>query len=395
MDTRQEHRAGSLPAFIALLVPAISLLFVASIGSLSELIRADIPLTESTLGLVSASYFMSSAAFSMAGARLVERIGAAKSLVTSAVVVGIGNAIIGGAVGEYWQLVAVAMILGSTNGMTQPAANDLISGSVSQYRGLAYGLKQCALPLAAAVGSVGFSQVALRFGWRSFYLAVVILALSVASVAWISAHRSAIPRSGISGSIDHARSRVRSIPKLLFVGGAGAFVGNAMTTFYIPASTTAGIDASSAAWAMGVGSMVGVGVRLLLGLLWDRTHFDSWKVMAAQFWTWGSALLLLSRMTSFPVGVLVAVLGFGIGWAWPGLFHLSLSGMNRQSVARATSVIMLGVYIGGLLGPLIVGIVSASVSYAVAWLLCAALCCVNGFVCISIRRDLRDGLRTD
>ena len=286
------------------------------------------------------------------------------------------------------------MVLGSTNGMSQPAANDLISGSISQYRGLAYGLKQCALPLAAVIGSIGFSQIALRLGWRSFYLTVVLLALAVALVASVTAQRIVTPPSVTNGRIGSASSRVRSMPRLLFVGGAGAFVGNAMTTFYIPSLTTVGIDPGSAAWAMGVGSTVGVGVRLLLGLLWDRTHFDSWKVIAVQFWIWGSALLLLSQMTSFPVGVVVAVLGFGIGWAWPGLFHLALSGMNRQSVARATSIIMLGVYVGGLLGPLIVGIVVASVSYGVAWLLCAALCCVNGFVCISMGRDRRDELNS-
>lgn len=388
MDTGQDQRKSRLPAVIALLVPAISLLFVASIGSVSELIREDIPLTETSLGLISASYFLSSAAFSLVGARLVERFGAARSLLVSSLIVAAGSAIIGGLVADYWQLVLVAVILGSTNGMSQPAANDLISGNVIHHRGLAYGVKQCALPLAAAVGSIGFSLVALRFGWRAFYLTVVVLALIVGCIAWLNTRGTPVLRTARGAVLDRRNSRIRSVPKLLFVGGAGAFVGNAMTTFYIPASISAGIDAESAAWSMGVGSMVGVAVRLILGRQWDRRHFNAWTVVAFQFWIWGFAFLLLSQMTGYGVGVVVALLGFGFGWAWPGLFHLSLSGMMTQSVARATSIIMLGVYVGGLAGPLIVGFTIASVSYATAWLICATLCGLNGLVCMSIRSDL-------
>ena len=49
------------------------------------------------------------------------------------------------------------------------------------------------------------------------------------------------------------------------------------------------------------------------------------------------------------------VLGFGLGWAWPGLMNFAVVRLHPQAPAAATSITQTGVYAGGCLGPLALG----------------------------------------
>ena len=49
------------------------------------------------------------------------------------------------------------------------------------------------------------------------------------------------------------------------------------------------------------------------------------------------------------------VLGFGLGWAWPGLMNFAVVRLHPQAPAAATSITQTGVYAGGCLGPLGLG----------------------------------------
>jgi hypothetical protein len=65
------------------------------------------------------------------------------------------------------------------------------------------------------------------------------------------------------------------------------------------------------------------------------------------------------------VGVL---LGFGLGWSWPGLLNFAVVQLHPQAPAAATSITQTGVYAGGCVGPLTFGATAAAVGYPVAWL---------------------------
>ena len=78
--------------------------------------------------------------------------------------------------------------------------------------------------------------------------------------------------------------------------------------------------------------------------------------------------------------VVGVVLGFGLGWAWPGLMNFAVVRLHPQAPAAATSITQTGVYAGGCLGPLGLGPLAAHLGYptmwtaaAVAMLLAAAL----------------------
>ena len=65
------------------------------------------------------------------------------------------------------------------------------------------------------------------------------------------------------------------------------------------------------------------------------------------------------------------VLGFGLGWAWPGLMNFAVVRLHPQAPAAATSITQTGVYAGGCLGPLSLGAVAARAGYPTMWTVAA------------------------
>ena len=66
-------------------------------------------------------------------------------------------------------------------------------------------------------------------------------------------------------------------------------------------------------------------------------------------------------------------LAFGAGWAWPGLFNLSVVRAAPRFPGRATGITQTGTYVGGAVGPVIFGAVAEGAGYTAAWWLAAAL----------------------
>ncbi|MGH3679027.1 MAG: MFS transporter, partial [Natronosporangium sp.] len=79
----------------------------------------------------------------------------------------------------------------------------------------------------------------------------------------------------------------------------------------------------------------------------------------------GLALLAVPGTGALAAGVL---LGFGFGWAFPGLVNVAVVQLHPHAPAAATSITQTGVYVGGCFGPLAFGPVAAVHGYPTAWL---------------------------
>jgi predicted MFS family arabinose efflux permease len=66
------------------------------------------------------------------------------------------------------------------------------------------------------------------------------------------------------------------------------------------------------------------------------------------------------------------VMGFGLGWSWPGLMNFAVVRLHPQAPAAATSITQTGVYAGGCLGPLGLGTLAAAAGYPTMWSVAAA-----------------------
>ena len=78
----------------------------------------------------------------------------------------------------------------------------------------------------------------------------------------------------------------------------------------------------------------------------------------------GLALLAVPGTAALVAGV---VLGFGLGWSWPGLMNFAVVRLHPQAPAAATSITQTGVYAGGCIGPLTLGALAATAGYPAMW----------------------------
>jgi predicted MFS family arabinose efflux permease len=142
--------------------------------------------------------------------------------------------------------------------------------------------------------------------------------------------------------------------------------------FFVESAIDAGIATGTAGLAFAVGSLVSILVRLGVGIAADRRPGNLLGVVAA--------MLVLGALTSAwftwrtPEVQLIGVpLAFGAGWAWPGLFNLSVVRAAPGFPGRATGITQTGTYVGGAAGPIVFGAVAESAGYTAAWWLAAAL----------------------
>jgi predicted MFS family arabinose efflux permease len=146
---------------------------------------------------------------------------------------------------------------------------------------------------------------------------------------------------------------------------------NALGTFLVDSSVARGLAPGLAGLTLTLGGAVCAVGRLASGWLADRRAAGHLGVLALLLvvGAGGLALLALPGAVALLVGVL---LGFGVGWAWPGLLNYAVVQLNPSAPAAATSITQTGVYAGGCLGPLVFGPVAAHAGYPEAWLSAAA-----------------------
>jgi predicted MFS family arabinose efflux permease len=92
----------------------------------------------------------------------------------------------------------------------------------------------------------------------------------------------------------------------------------------------------------------------------------------------GAAGLLLLAVPGIPALVAGVVLGFGLGWSWPGLLNFAVVRLHPQAPAAATSITQTGVYAGGCVGPIGLGTLAATAGYPTMWMVAAAAMVLAG-----------------
>ena len=102
----------------------------------------------------------------------------------------------------------------------------------------------------------------------------------------------------------------------------------------------------------------------------------------------GAGGLALLAVPGTPALVIGTALGFGLGWAWPGLLQFAVVRLNPSAPAAATSIVQTGVYAGGFIGPVGFGFLATHLSFPTAWLVGAATMLVAAGLMVLGRRML-------
>jgi predicted MFS family arabinose efflux permease len=393
MPAQVERGSAGLGPVAAGIVTAILPVFL--LGSLSVQIRADLGYGEATAGLVLAAFFGASALVSARLGRWVDAVGPRRALVvalsgTTAVQLAIAAAARGP--------LALGLLAGAggvCNATAQLGANVFIATSLPLHRqGIGFAVKQSAMPGASLVAGLALPALGLTVGWRWAFVAAA--ALSATAVAVVRARLPEAPptrRADRRSSSAATREHVRPPRGLVPMAAAAALATAAAITlggFFVESAIDAGVAAGVAGLVFSAGSVVSIVVRLGVGAAADRRSGDLLGVVAA--------MLALGALTSVwftwrqPVPHLIGVpLAFGAGWAWPGLFNLSVVRAAPEFPGQATGITQTGTYVGGAAGPIVFGGVAEATSFAAAWWLAAALGLAAAGAVLVGRASLRRG----
>ena len=372
--TPGEPADGSLVPGVSerrLQVSAVSVALVGTLpvfmtGALAVQIGRDIELGATRLGIASGAFFGAAAMASALMGRLAERIGPGRAMRSAA----ISSAVLQGALAlspGYGMLLVSLLIAGPANSLAQVGANLLLAKGIRPDRqGWALAVKQAGMPGATLLGGLAVPVLAVTVGWRWAFAAGAVGAMAAAR---------AVPIGAVAPGGRRPAGRRVDVPMgplvvLAAAVGFAAAANGTLATFVVSAGVDAGLGESAAGLVLTLGSAAGITMRLVVGARADRRGGRHLPVVS--FLLAGGAIgYLLLAPGTVPTHLLGALVAFGSGWAWPGLFNLAVVRLNPSAPAAATGITQTGVYVGALTGPILFGIVVDAAGYGLAWLLAA------------------------
>jgi MFS family permease len=358
-------------------------------GGLAVQISAELGFDPSGLGLVVALFFAVSALASLPSGWLVERFG---SVPTSRAAV-LGAALVMTAMAllahSYAALVVILLCGAWCNVLGQLASNLTLARYVPAERlGLSFGVKQAAIPIATLLSGAAVPAVALTIGWRwAFGMGAVLALLAL----WLTPREST--RRERTGDKDGLATGALSV--IAVAAGLAASASTALGIFLVASAVDRGVDAGLAGLTLTLGSIVGLLFRLAHGWLADKRSGGHIAVVAGSLVLGAGGLALLAVPGSVAL-VLGTVLGFGLGWAWPGLLQFAVVRLNPTAPAAATSIVQVGVYGGGFVGPIGFGFLATHLGFPTAWLIGAcSMLVAAGLMAVGRQLLVRHGAARD
>ena len=376
------------------------------VGGLAFQITVELGFSAEGLGLAVAVFFGASALCSVPAGQLVQRWGPRFGMVSTGVLGACSLAGLAVADGLTSLLLCVG-VAGVANSTCQPSANQsLTTGAALRRQGLAFGIKQAAIPVSTLVAGLAVPLIALTVGWRWAFLVALAgpLLLVLVAVRGRTGVRADGQEGGhagdqLDGDVQAARpgrsSIVRPVPMIVLAaaGVLGAAAANSFGAFVVDSTISSGVTAGVAGVALAVGSLAGIGARIFWGWSADRRTGGHLR-MVAVLMAGGAVLVGGLAVADDPVLLVVLVVAICCtGWSWPGLFSFAIVVRNPGAAASASGFLMTGIYAGGVVGPLAFGVTVDRAGYGPAWiaagltLLCAAtLVLVGRHV---LRQDVR------
>lgn len=384
MRAEPTHGDSLTPVFIGVAVTAIGTLPLFLTGALAVQMRVDLQFGVVGLGIAAATIRLSGVLASRPFGALADRIGPSAAM-RIAVLMSMATSLLV----TFWarDLTTLCIALaasGAANPLGQSGANILIARSVAaNRRGLAFGLKQSALPLGTLIAGLTVPLIALTLGWRFAFGAIALLSAALAF---------AIP------SVEHieqARPSDRSAlvtPRaqlLLLAGGMllAMMAGSSLTTFAVDGAVTAGLSPSSAGTLLVAGSIGSILVRVGVGLRADRRDEDHFRTVVTLILmgSIGYGMLAAGTTNLIIVGVMI---GFAFGWGFNGLFWHAIIAMEPTAPGRVTGLVLPGGMMGAVIGPPVFGWIVEAAGYSLAWLVAGGWALMGAGVILTVSRGL-------
>ncbi len=351
-------------------------------GALAVQMRADLGFGLAALGLAVALFRLAGFVLSTPLGYLADRLGPSGSIRASAATATLASLGIAVLATDFLALSLFLLLAGAGSVLGQAGANLSVARAVRLTRqGLAFGFKQAALPLASLLSGLLVPAVGLTLGWRWAFGLAAAAGLAITIITPPANDRRFVQQP------DATNLAARRGPLLVLALGLMLGLGAASTlsAFTVDAAVSSGIDPAVAGLILAAGSALSVTVRICMGWVADRGTARPF-LLVATFLAGGAVgygLLALAQPVLFPIG---AVLAFGLGWGFNGLFWYGVVRLNQQTPGRVTGIVMPGGLLGGFLGPLAFGVLVEAAGYRVAWTAAALAALLGSGVMLLGRR---------
>lgn len=390
--------SGTLATTLA--AATVSALPVLLLGGLAVLVRGDLGFGEFGLGLAIGSFFAASAAVSLPAGALSDRLGPQRTIAVGLAGTIVTMAGIAALPGSLPSLLPWLLAAGAANALIQVGANHLMAVAVPAHRqGVAFGIKQSAIPLAAVLAGISVPAVGLTVGWRAAYGIAAAIGVAVTWVLWRGARSEPQPERPTAR---HGDAPIPALVVLALGAGLGTTASNALAGFSVSSLVAGGIPQDAAGLLLTAGSLLGMATRIAGGWLADR-------------WSRGSLLLVIGLLVTGSVGfavlavapanvplvVAATLVAFVGAWGYSGLVLLAVARTNPAAPAVALAIVRMGPNSGAVVGPLVFGAIVEGAGYSAAWaaaacaaLVAAALVLAGRVLLLPVRRRIvaaRDG----
>lgn len=354
-------------------------------------VREELGFGDVAFGVAVSSFFASAALTALLASLVLDAWGRRWSTVVAgltAAFAGTGTAVL---VSSYLGLVLAMVALGSANALLQLTSNlTLARRAPTHRRGLAFGVKQSAVPLAVLVGGLAAATVGTAVGWRWTFAASGVAGMLVTVLGLRIRDRGAAQKLE-GGPRDRPPTGALALTAVA-MGVASASV-NALTGFLPSWAHVVGLTLAQAGLLAAVGGGAAIVMRVLSGLRADRRHGRNFPVVVWQL-LGGAVGLTLLAVDGVPTLVLGAMLAFGVGWAWPGLLLFAVVRIGRDAPGAAAGTLQAAAFAGGAGGPMLFGMLVAAFGYPVAWLAGAGALTFAAILLVVARAGFRADLRS-
>jgi len=371
-------------SLVAVLATTGGLLAVFVTSALAPQLERDVHVTEATLGAAVAVFFATGSVAAPFCGPLADRVGSVRmmraALVLAALVLTGVAVAVHGATG----LVVALAIGGLSNGAIQPSANRYVSRLAPLDRqGLAFGIKQAAIPAAILLSGLAVPAAVYVTDWRSIYLGAAVVTAAVA----VTIRRPAQGRraAAVRATVAHEPLPVGRLVVLAAGWGLASAGANALGAFFVLSAVHVGFSQVVAGLLAAAGSVVSIAVRIGAGSLADRSAGNGLGLVAGMCAVGSVGVGLLAGGSPW-VYAAAPVLGYGLGWGWAGLLNYAVVRTHASRPGRASGLAQAGASAGACSGPLLFGVVATHTGYAAAWLTAGALLLLAvGFVLVGRR----------
>ncbi len=163
------------------------------------------------------------------------------------------------------------------------------------------------------------------------------------------------------------RPPTRAVLLAATAAALGTTAASGVGIFLTDSAVTMGMSEANAGILLAVGSVAGIIARVATGAMADRIGGPQFKLIATMLAV--GALTMALGGTGNTALLIIGTLGaFTGGWAWTGIFFLSLVRTNPERAGSVAGIGIAGLGVGNAAGPLLFGITAEAFSFGVAWL---------------------------